>query len=1418
MPLKLGQLALLALSHKAALVKIALVTGSALYQRRVQRKLRDQARDAAAISYTYTGAAQPLPVIFGRAAVDPAMAYPPDIKSSWSTAASGAHTAKGVFGSLRPGKGETREYQMTQWAISAGYIHRVFGLTIDGIAHSNSRINRLIYAHVHADGQASPVATAYNPARRTANAKATGIAALTLIQKHQRDKPEFAGPPRLRVFAEGKMARMVERTGVGQYALGDYTNSPNAIANRLGFMTNARFGPGIDPDDLVLETWFEAQEIAGQFVQGNQAAWDKTYPPGFNAEDGTAFDTYADLFQEFGLTGPSDPGLRVGAYGNPAGAAAGPLMRYELNGALRGDLPFNDALAAIDAHIPGLLTWTDGSGLIRCDLPDPDAAAPASVLTVEAGDLPGDIAIADPSAERDNRVNRGLANFLALNKDFTPSQAIYPAPGGALDTSLLATDGGVRVSEEYQFPFAATEYHARDLAATRVHLSRRRMLRLPAGPEGALAEPGSIISLGSSILGQPVRFRVLRSLANENLELALDLVEHDPLDYAWRGAPKDERAPAQASETDYTPAPVIPPTPSPVWQEAVLRTDGAQQGLAVEFHRRENDPAFPPVALRGRRDGEGVAIEPATSYPEGVEVEITGAGTERAEAIITHAATGAEARMAWNIEDEPPDAPTRVEIVTGSDLIVLKEGGSADVSIRLSAQPREAVTVTATGNGVPSEGLTITGSPLSFTGDNWNTAQAVTVTADISADENDRRRAVWLGSASPGVRGKQVQFLIQDQGRLALAVESYGPIRVNEGASVTIRAKLTARPPSAVTITAALESDRITTPTAERTIQPADFDAYVEWEITAAENTGRDDSDFQRVRLTASGGLVETADVGVVVIDQTPPYVPPSNAAAAPSIAAAWINPGALRLFVLNPDLNGGKLTRYEIEAEVQAGDGFRAAGDFHCWPWSHNPDSQTGRVAESGSYRYQMLSAGWSRTPPRTERVRCRVRVRTYPAGVTNPNRENSVAVAGSVLSAPSDWIWAAPGEWSGRPLVNLSGRIHPRRIAPQVTVGEGESAAVTAAIWPPEGDAVRNLAITVDPPLASVDPATISTDTLTFSITGLPAEISTTLTAGSGYEADEDVLVLFEDPADEAIGKRPALVRLRPDTAPPDKPQHLILAPGAGAVRASYALPAPGGAPITSLDFQVQIRPGGYRLQPTEEQAAVRDVTVQGTGTARGRVYIGGWPETGILTADVGSDLPHGGGHIRDIGFGTSRFIYQARFRAVSARGKGAWSEWADGPDGLQQTFSATRIYPATAHVPDLPTVTAEIHGFSPDRAIYVTVVTADRGGLAASAEVEISLNEGPWINALGSYLTVRDGQSTPPPTPEMTITSPSPVALILGSTNAFATLFGRADLKIWTCYTSPVSLRFRARARNGLGVTDWTEPTTALSFAHP
>ena len=190
-------------------------------------------------------------------------------------------------------------------------------------------------------------------------------------------------------------------------------------------------------------------------------------------------------------------------------------------------------------------------------------------------------------------------------------------------------------------------------------------------------------------------------------------------------------------------------------------------------------------------------------------VTVTAAGdVDLADEIVrlTHSASGGdydgESKVVTvNVNDD--DGAGLVIAPPGVD--VTEEGATATYTVKLEAQPSEAVTVTVGGHAGTTVSLSATsfhGSELTFTTADWNTAQTVTVTAAADDDLADETVPLTHSADSGGYDGvtKVVTVTVTDNDVAGLVIDPLS-LGVDEGDTGTYRVKLSAEPSAEVTVT-----------------------------------------------------------------------------------------------------------------------------------------------------------------------------------------------------------------------------------------------------------------------------------------------------------------------------------------------------------------------------------------------------------------------------------------------------------------------------------------------------------------------------------------------------------------------------------------------------------------------------------------
>ncbi len=239
---------------------------------------------------------------------------------------------------------------------------------------------------------------------------------------------------------------------------------------------------------------------------------------------------------------------------------------------------------------------------------------------------------------------------------------------------------------------------------------------------------------------------------------------------------------------------------------------------------------------------------------------------------VTHTATGAEYEAVTGtvpvtvVDNDVPGvfiSPTALDV---------PEGGENTYTVRLDTQPTDTVTVTV---GGASGDVSVTGSPVTFTIDNWNTDQTVTVTAGQDADAVPDA----LVTLTHGVTGYGTVRQAADV--VVTVTEDDAPgftfppdaVEVDEGGSSTYTVALATQPTVPVTVALTTGGDL--------TVAPMSLNFTTNnWNTaqTVTVTAGEDDdgnNDTVTVTHTATGAEYEavTGTVVVTIVDNDVPGV-----------------------------------------------------------------------------------------------------------------------------------------------------------------------------------------------------------------------------------------------------------------------------------------------------------------------------------------------------------------------------------------------------------------------------------------------------------------------------------------------------------------------------------------------------------------
>ena len=245
--------------------------------------------------------------------------------------------------------------------------------------------------------------------------------------------------------------------------------------------------------------------------------------------------------------------------------------------------------------------------------------------------------------------------------------------------------------------------------------------------------------------------------------------------------------------------------------------------------------------------------------------------------VLTHTVTGGdyEGLAAANVEVTVTDDDTAAVTISTAALEVL-EGGEEIYTVVLDTKPTAAVTVAIQ---VPDNvDITVVPTALTFTADNWNAPQTVTVAAahdaDAIADEPVVLAHTVSGGDYEGVTAADVEVTVTDDDTAGVTI-SITALEVLEGAEETYTVVLDTEPTAAVTIAIQVSEDvDITVAQTELTFTADNWNTPQAVIVSAVHDADAIADEPVVLTHTVTGGDYEgvtTADVEVTITDDDIP-------------------------------------------------------------------------------------------------------------------------------------------------------------------------------------------------------------------------------------------------------------------------------------------------------------------------------------------------------------------------------------------------------------------------------------------------------------------------------------------------------------------------------------------------------------------
>ena len=340
----------------------------------------------------------------------------------------------------------------------------------------------------------------------TSNHKLSGLCYVAFRITWDADK--YIGIPKIQALVQGRKVVSYNSSSVAQTA----AFSTNPAWCLLDYLTNTRYGKGIDITDIDIPSFYTASTIATTQVT-----------PYSGASAINLFDCNAVI----------DTGQKL--IDN---------TRTLLKG-MRGFLPYAQGKYK-------LIIETTGS----------------SVLTLNEDNIIGGIKV---SSERKNeKYNRVQANFINPDKNYQSDTIVYDTDHATLKTA----DGGFLQEGVIDLPTITNPYQALEFGEIVLQRSRNNLgLELTANYTAMNLAIGDIVAVTSSITGISAKpFRVVGMAINPSFEVALSLIEHQDAWYTFT----EKTEVATVPDTNFPdPFTIQPPASLTLADEMIEYNDGS---------------------------------------------------------------------------------------------------------------------------------------------------------------------------------------------------------------------------------------------------------------------------------------------------------------------------------------------------------------------------------------------------------------------------------------------------------------------------------------------------------------------------------------------------------------------------------------------------------------------------------------------------------------------------------------------------------------------------------------------------------------------------------------------------------------------------------------------------------------------------
>ena len=269
----------------------------------------------------------------------------------------------------------------------------------------------------------------------------------------------------------------------------------------------------------------------------------------------------------------------------------------------------------------------------------------------------------------------------------------------------------------------------------------------------------------------------------------------------------------------------------------------------------------------------------SSNYDQAQSVVVSAAQDDDAvddqDTITLSAAGGIDAaNVTKSVSVEDDDPPPGDIVVTPAGTLSVEEGGSAVLSVALSDTPNDDTTVTLSKTNAD---ITLSATSLTFTVDDYDQAQTITVSAAQDDDAIDDQDTITF-SADGGIDAEDASkpVIVDDDDAPPapagnIVVTPAEALSIDEGGSVDLTVALSDAPNADVTVSITKTNSDITLSSASLTFTVDNYDQAQTVSVGAAEDDDAID-DEDTITFSAGGGIeAENVSRSVSVDDNDTP-------------------------------------------------------------------------------------------------------------------------------------------------------------------------------------------------------------------------------------------------------------------------------------------------------------------------------------------------------------------------------------------------------------------------------------------------------------------------------------------------------------------------------------------------------------------